>query len=150
MHPSASRLYRRGFTLIELLVVIVILGILAAVIVPRFMGRTEDAKIGSAKSQIAIFKTALEMYNADTGSYPADLNALQANPGGVNNWKGPYLKDVQTIPLDPWGNPYVYTHPGQHSPDYDIVSAGPDGQLGTADDITSWSTNSANGQNTGQ
>src|SRR5579884_507664 len=144
MQQSISRADRRGFTLIELLVVIVILGILAAVIVPRFMGRTEDAKIGSAKTQISAFKTALEMYNADTGTYPADLNALQANPGGVSNWKGPYLKDVQSVPLDPWGNPYVYTHPGQHSQDYDIVSAGPDGQMGTADDITSWSLNSNN------
>lgn len=145
--PIALR-NRSGFTLIELLVVIVILGILAAVIVPRFMGKTEQAKVGAAQTQIASFKTALELYNADTGSYPPTLEGLFQNPGNVQNWKGPYLKDIQTVPPDPWNNPYIYTTPGQHSPDYDIISAGPDGQPGTADDITSWNSNP--GQSNGQ
>lgn len=140
MKPSILRRRRNAFTLIELLVVIVILGILAAVIIPRFFGRTEDAKKGSAKAQITNFGTVLELYYTDIGSYPQDLNALIQPPSGVDpsKWKGPYLKGADSIPLDPWGNPYIYKHPGDHSPDYDIISAGPDGQPGTADDIVSW------------
>lgn len=129
---------RTGFTLIELLVVIIILAILAAVVIPRFVGRTDDAKEASATTQIKNFDTVLELYNADTGQYPPNLEALIANPG-VPRWNGPYLKNVERIPFDPWGQPYVYKSPGDNGRDYDIVSAGKDGQPGTADDVQSWS-----------
>ena len=138
-HSHNRRREHRGFTLIELVVVIVILAILAAVIVPRFMGRTEDAKISSAITQIASFKTAISMYNSDVSSFPATLDSLiSAGEDAKQKWHGPYLDGTDVVPKDPWGNPYVYKHPGEHSPDFDIVSAGPDGQMGTADDIQSW------------
>ncbi len=134
---AARRRALPGFTLIELVVVIVILAILAAVVLPRFFGRTEDAKLASAITQIKNFDTTLELFNADTGSYPATLDALVTNPG-VSKWNGPYLKGVDKLPSDPWDHPYVYKRPGDGARDYDISSAGPDGQLGTADDIQSW------------
>lgn len=137
MERNANRRTRSGFTLIELLVVIIILAILAAVVIPRFVGRTDDAKIASATAQITNFDTVLELFNADTGSYPPTLDALITNPG-TPRWNGPYLKNVDKIPLDPWGHPYLYKHPGDNGRDYDIVSAGADGQPGTADDIQSF------------
>lgn len=140
MKSTGVRHTRRGFTLIELLVVIIILAILAAVVLPRVIGRTEDAKISNAIATIQTFSNQLEVYNADTGTFPTTdqgLGALIANPG-VPKWNGPYLRNQSKVPADPWGNPYVYKQPGDEGRDYDIVSAGPDGQLGTADDIKSW------------
>jgi general secretion pathway protein G len=133
----------RGFTLIELLVVIIILAILAAVVLPRVIGRTEDAKISSAISTIQSFSNQLEVYNADTGTFPSGdqgLSALVTNPG-LPKWNGPYLRNLEKVPNDPWGNPFVYKQPGEGGRDYDIQSAGPDGQLGSNDDIKSWSIN---------
>lgn len=123
----SRRRAKGGFTLIELVVVIVILAILAAVIVPRFFGRTEDAKIASTVSTIKTLDGAIDMYNADTGSFPADLNALISNPQ-VKGWNGPYLKNQSTVPMDPWGHPYSYKQPGDNGRDYDIMSQGPDGK----------------------
>jgi general secretion pathway protein G len=136
--PNRSRRHsRRGFTLVELLLVLVILGILAALVLPKFTGRTEQARITAAQTQISTFGTALDAFEVDTGSYPRGQDGLQeliAAPADVTGWRGPYLKS--DIPLDPWSHPYVYQYPGSvNASGYDLRSAGPDGQIGTADDI---------------
>ncbi|MBN1593219.1 MAG: type II secretion system major pseudopilin GspG [Candidatus Coatesbacteria bacterium] len=105
---SKAAIYKgdvRGFTLIELLVVLVILGLLAAIVVPTFTGKTEKAKIQSAKTQIQMLGTALDLYNADVGGYPSSLEELLSS--GAQNWDGPYLKKDK-IPKDPWGSDYSY------------------------------------------
>lgn len=131
---------RSGFTLIELLLVLVILGVLAAIVVPKFSGRTEQARLTAAKTQIATFGTALDAYEVDVGSYPKGRNGLQElvqQPRDAQTWKGPYLKGE--IPVDPWGKAYVYECPGKQNPtSYDLLSAGPDGQEGNDDDVTNW------------
>jgi len=133
-----SKLSRHGgFTLVELMLVLVILGILAGLVLPKFTGKTEFAKQTAARTQIATFDTALNTYEVDTGSYPstqAGLRALVVQPSDVGSWRGPYL--ASDIPLDPWGHPYTYEYPGKLNPSgFDIISMGADGQLGTADDI---------------
>lgn len=141
--PHALRRHRtpRGFTLIELLLVLVILGILAAVVVPKFAGRTEQARITAAKTQIASFATALDAYEVDNGSYPKGKDGLLnlvEQPRDAKDWKGPYLKD---IPADPWGRPYLYECPGRrNSTGYDLSSSGADGQEGTEDDVANYTT----------
>ncbi len=128
-----------GFTLIELLLVLVILGILAAIVIPKFSGRTEQARLTAAKTQISSFCTALDAFEVDNGYYPKGqngLNDLVEQPRDAQNWHGPYL---QNIPKDPWGNDYIYTCPGRHNPSsYDIMSMGPDQRQGGDDDITNW------------
>lgn len=131
----------RAFTLIELLLVITIISVLAAVIVPRFFGRSRETRIVAARQMIVgTFGIAIDLFEQDTGRYPTTeegLGALIENPQ-VTNWRGPYLKSV-AIPPDPWGNPYRYSHPSQTTASetlYDIVSAGPDGVSGNTDDVT--------------
>jgi len=140
-HPG--RALARGFTLIELLLVLVILGVLAAIVVPKFAGRTEQARVTAAQSQIATFNTALDAFEIDNGFYPKGkngLNDLFVQPREAQQWKGPYLKNE--VPKDPWNNEYIYEFPGKHNPSsYDIISMGPDGQLGTEDDVTNWTAN---------
>jgi len=132
-----------GFTLIELLLVLVILGTLAAIVIPKFAGRTEQARVTAARSQISNFDTALDAFEVDNGFYPKGrdgLNDLVSQPKDTPNWKGPYLKQ-ENIPLDPWSHAYIYECPGRHnSSTYDIMSMGPDGRVGGDDDIANWDT----------
>ena len=136
----------QGFTLIELMVVIVILGILAGLIIPRIMGRPEEARRMKARVQIESIGTALKLYKLDNGSYPTTEQGLQAlvEPPSVGElaryWrKGGYLEKGK-VPKDPWGNEYVYLSPGVND-DFDLISYGKDGQPGGEDenaDINSW------------
>lgn len=124
-----------GFTLVELLLVVIILATLAAMIVPRLAGRSEQAKIAIARTDVTSnIPLALDLYELDIGKYPNNLQALLTNPGGLKNWNGPYIKRK---PIDPWGNEYVYKYPSTHGKDYDLYSLGPDGVEGN-DDITNW------------
>lgn len=144
MKIARSKKLEAGFTLIELMVVIVILGLLAGIIVPRLIGRTEEAKRTKAAVQIRNLEAALDLFRLDNGFYPSTeqgLVALVSKPtvGTVpaNYRDGGYIKK---IPLDPWGNPYVYISPGNHG-DYDVISYGADGQQegeGINADIKSW------------
>ncbi len=125
-----------GFTLIEILLVVVIIGILVGVALPRLGGRKRQAEISAARADLANIGTALNLYELDNGSYPGSLQALITNPGGAQNWNGPYLQ--KGMPKDPWGHDYVYTFPGSHNPHgYDLKSLGPDG-VESDDDIANW------------
>jgi general secretion pathway protein G len=137
---------RLGFTLIEILVVITVIGLLAALVGPRILGRVSEAKSATAKAQLDLLSVALDNYRLDNGSYPSTdqgLAALQEKPTrepAPLNWRGPYLK--RAIPVDPWGRPYIYRSPGEHDPaGNDLSTLGRDGQPGGEDedaDITSW------------
>ena len=128
---------KRAFTLVELLLVVVILGALAAMIVPRLVGRTEQAKVSIARADITSnIPLALDLYELDNGRYPTNIQALMTNSGGSKSWNGPYSKND---PIDPWGNEYKYRYPSSHGRDYDLYSLGPDGAEGT-DDIVNWKT----------
>ncbi len=141
-HPAKSN---QGFTLIELLVVILILGLLVGIVGPRILGRTDDAKISAARTQIEQLSSALHLYKLDIGMYPSTdqgLNALVSQPQteDATKWKkGGYLTKGQ-VPKDPWGNDYIYLSPGAHD-DFDIISYGADkapGGEGINKDINSW------------
>ncbi len=137
----------RGFTLIELMVVVVILGILAGLIIPKIMGKPEEAKRLKARMQIEQLEQALKLYYLDNGEYPTTeqgLTALVEKPATEpvpKRWKdGGYL-EKKKIPLDPWDNPFVYISPGVHNKDFDLVSYGADreeGGEGKYADIESW------------
>lgn len=135
------RARRPGFTLLELLVVMVILGLLAAFVAPRYFGQVGKSEVRVAKAQIESFARALDQFRLDVGRYPTTdegLGALRVNPGNDPKWTGPYLQ--KDVPSDPWGHAYVYRAPGEHG-DFDLVSYGKDGQPGgegEARDITSW------------
>jgi len=141
MHNFISRRAARAFTLVELLLVLVILAVLAAVVVPKFTKRSEQARITAAITDIANLGSQLDQFEVDTGRYPTSdegLKALVEQPSNVKNWKGPYIKKMVN---DPWGNPYIYKAPGTHnSSSYDLYSYGPDGQEGGGDDLDNWST----------
>ncbi len=135
----------QAFTLIELLLVMVILTILAAVVVPKFTNRSEQARETATKTDIANLEIALDSYEIDTGKYPSTdegLEALIDEPSSsITNWRGPYIK--KGIPKDAWGNSYVYKYPGDHNENgYDLYSYGSDGKSGTDDDIVNWSDDS--------
>lgn len=133
-----------GFTLIELLLVMVILTVLAAVVVPKFTKRSEQARITAANTDISNLEVALDAFEVDMGRYPTSTEGMKAlvdEPSGAkaSSWKGPYIK--RGIPNDPWGNQYIYTIPGKHNTyGFDLYSYGPDGQDGGDDDIDNWST----------
>jgi len=136
MVTRVRRQAARGFTLIELLVVLVILGILAAVVVPNLVGKTEKAKVAAAKADISNLGGALNNFEVENGRFPSSEEGLQAlveKPGDLPNWKHSY---IDKLPPDPWGHPYIYRCPGNNGKDYDLVSGGPDGHEGGDDDIT--------------
>jgi general secretion pathway protein G len=138
--------FKEGFTLIEIMVVMVILGILAGLIIPRIMGRPEEARRTKAQIQIESIETALKLYKLDNGSYPTTEQGLQAliEPPSVGKlasaWReGGYLEKGR-VPKDPWGNEYIYLSPGIHG-DFDLVSYGADGEAGGEGkdmDINNW------------
>ena len=113
---------RRAFTLIELMLVVIIIGVLATMIMPRFVGRSEQARVAAAKSDVATVGTALDMYEMDIGSYPEKLEDLLKDPGVGDKWKGPYLKKE---PKDPWGRLYKYETSSGGGKDYKLCSDGP-------------------------
>ena len=132
---------RAGFTLIEILLVVVIIGILAAVAVPRLGGRVKQSQVAAAKASIEAIGTALRLYELDNGDYPSSLQGLITNPGGAQNWRGPYLEKANLN--DPWGNAFVYSSPGSHNPhSYDLKSMGPDG-TDSGDDVGNWESDSS-------
>ena len=130
-----------GFTLLELLVVIVIIGLLAGLVAPRYFEQVSKSNTKIARAQIDSLEKALDQYRLDVGSYPTTeqgLAALNARPPGLEKWAGPYLK--KAVPPDPWGASYLYKAPGDHG-DYDLQSLGVDrqpGGTGEAADVTSW------------
>lgn len=139
----------KGLTLIEVMMVVIILGVLVALVVPRFAGRTEQARRAAAEADIkANLATALEMYLLDNGFYPTTEQGLAALvrpptiPPIPTSWQGSYLKNAKS--KDPWGHPYAYVCPGQQNSDgYDLYSVGPDGQEGGGDDVQNWETEGA-------
>jgi general secretion pathway protein G len=137
-----SRTRQSGFTLIEMMVVMVIIGLLMALVGPRFIRQTEKAKLGAARAQIELLGTALDTFRLDVGRYPNSqegLGSLRQRPFGVDRWDGPYLK--KDLPKDPWDHPYYYRSPGEGGRPYDLFSYGADGAPGGDGDnrdITSW------------
>ena len=127
---------RRAFTLVEILLVMTIIAILAALVIPKVVGRSEQARQTAAHADLSSIKTSLDAFEVDNGFYPKNIQDLVTLPSNAKNWHGPYL---EKIPTDPWGNNYNYSNPGRHnSSSYDLSSVGPDAKEGTDDDIGNW------------
>ena len=126
-----------AFTLVEMLLVVTIIGILAALVIPRIVGVSERSRIDAARTDInSGIKSALGRYEIDNGCFPQSLQDMLTQPSTAKHWTGPYL---DKLPVDPWGNFYIYYYPGKHNPnDYDLLSVGRDGKEGTDDDIGNW------------
>ena len=140
--PEPARRHRpRAFTLLELLVVMVIIGLLAGYVGPRFFSQIGKSETKAARAQIDALEKALDQYRLDVGRYPSTeqgLAALMTRPAAEARWAGPYLR--KNVPLDPWGKPYLYKFPGEHG-EYDLSSLGKDAQpggAGDAADVTNW------------
>jgi general secretion pathway protein G len=117
------------------MLVVIIIGVLAALVMPRLVGRSEQARSAAARSDISSIGLAMDMYEMDIGSYPDSIAELRSNSANKTNWKGPYLKKD---PKDPWGKDYNYKKPSEHGGDYDLYSSGPNGVAGDQDDIGNW------------
>lgn len=142
MYKVAKTTRHSGFTLLELLVVMVIIGLLAGIVAPRYFSQVGKSRVKAARAQIDSLDKALEQFRIDTGRLPSTeegLAALNSAPPGMTNWEGPYLK--RAVPPDPWGHPYVYVQPGTHQNDFDLASYGRDGQPGGSEedaDLGNW------------
>jgi len=139
---GADRDRNSGFTLLELLVVMVIIGLLAGFVAPRYFSQVGKSRVKAARAQIDALDKALEQFRIDVGRLPTTeegLAALNAAPAGMQSWEGPYLK--KAVPPDPWGHPYVYLEPGTHQNDFDLASYGRDGRAGGTGedaDLVNW------------
>ena len=142
-HSNRNRRSQSAFTLVEMILVMVIIAALAAVVVPKFAGRSKQAKVTAAESQISNMEIALNSFEVDNGYFPkggTGLVDLVEQPSNATGWMGPYLP--KGIPLDPWGNEYIYTYPGKRNVGlYDLSSMGPDAKSGTEDDVGNWLDN---------
>lgn len=119
-----------GFTLIELLIVIVIVGLLASLVAPEMFSKVDSSRIKTAKAQMELLETSLNTYRLDIGQYPESLDELIKSD--KKNWDGPYLP--KEVPLDPWGNPYIYSNQSSNGPGFSLKSYGRDGRQGGEDD----------------